>query len=430
MNKWRFSANTNLTMLTRDVVTQLENYEKYFGLRKRARRPADQQTFALCVEALVCDLIHRALTSEDGKGRIAVSMDRTIKASRYKAPCDSKQFPHVVNLMSTPEMGFLEVCELGGWQIGKRTAVRAAPRLLDWIDSYGVELEDMEIRGDQEIVIQKRGKHDPHNTVDGRAEWIDYPESNIAKKYRREVRTINDWWREQRITYTGDRLVDLTDKRVRRYFNNASFKQGGRLFGGFWQNLKSRQVSLVEINGEKIAEVDFETMQIAIARAAVGVPHEPDTDAYDFYFLDTKPGEEPFPWKSETLRKGIKKVTASMLFATRPLKNWPQNTQCHFPPGTKLKWVTAAIERAFPELAGEWNRGRGFNHMFTESQVLVKVLLRLKDAGIVALPKHDCVLVPASQAHRTARIMRETFEELTGGPVAVTVNGSKLRAVA
>ncbi|MEX2126587.1 MAG: hypothetical protein WD795_22015 [Woeseia sp.] len=433
MNKWRRAASPELIALVRDVATQLENYEKYLGLRKRARRTDDYEVFYGCVEALVCDLIHRALTSENMMGRIAVSMDNTVNATRYKAVTDSHQFPNIVRMMATPEMGWLEVCEIGnrygGWQIGKRTAVRAAARLLDRIDYWGIESHHIELKGEQEIVIQKTGKHDPKNTIDGRAEWIDYPESNIAKKYRSEVREINEHLRAKTISYTGERLVDLTDTRLQRFFNNASFKQGGRLFGGFWQNLKARQVRLVTINSEKVSEVDFECMQVALARAEAGVTHDLSTDAYNVDVIDTKPGEERSEWKTETTRKGIKKVFASMLFARKPFKRWPRETQTHFPPGTKLSNVTDAIERAHPDLSHLWYTGAGYRLMFTESQILVKVLLRLKEQGVIALPKHDCVVVPASRKHLAARIMRETFRELTGGAVGVTVDGSKLTSV-
>lgn len=412
MNKWRRTDSAEMAAIVNNVAKQLENYERYFGLRQRERKAADRAVFMACVEALTCDLIHRALTSENMLGRIAVSMDRTVKAGRYKAPCDSKQFPQIVHLMAAPEMGFLGVCELGGWQIGKRTAVRAGGRLKEWIDYWGIEVTDLRLDGDEEIVIQKRGKYDPMNTVDGRAEWIDYPESNMSKKYRREVRTINEWLHKAQLDYSGGRLVDLSDKRLRRYFNNASFKEGGRLFGGFWQWLKSRQVRHITINGERIAEVDFETMQVALARASVGHPHDIWKDAY------MVPGFEQY-------RAGIKRVFASMLFAQKPLKRWPRDVQCLFPPGTSILSVCEAIEKAFPELSDLWYVGAGFRLMFTESQVLVQVLLRLIERGVVALPKHDCVLVPEKKAALAAKVMQETFEELTGGPVGLTVNGKR-----
>lgn len=416
MNKWRWSATSELTALVRDVVVQLENYEKLAQLRKRARRPADYAIFYGCVEVLVCDMIHRALTSENMKGRIAISLDTSIKSSRYKAVTDSRQFPYIVDLMTKAEMDWLEVCSLGGWQIGRRTAVRATERLLDRVDFWGIEVTDMELRGDEEIVIQKRGKHDPHNRIDGRAEWLDYPDSNIATKYRREVREINEGLRAADILYTGGRLVDLTDTRMRRYFNNASFKQGGRLFGGFWQHLRARQVKHISIDGRAVAEVDFECMQVALARAAAGTPHDIWRDAYNITGY-------------EDHRAGIKKILASMLFTRKPLNRWPRETQCLFEPDTCIAEVCGAIERAHPEIADQFYCGMGFKHMFTESQVLVRTLLRLKEAGVVSLPKHDCVVVPENRANLAAKLMRESFEAITGGTVCVTVNGSKLLAV-
>lgn len=419
MNKWRQAASSEMSALVNEVAHQLHNYENYFCLRKRERRANDMSIFRACVEALVCDLVHRALTSENMKGRIAVSMRTSIKSSRYKAPCDSKQFPIVVDLMSKPEMGYLDVCELGGWQIGKRTAVRAGERLLSRIDSWGIEVQDLRLSYDEEIVIQKTGRHDPRNVIDSRAEWIDYPDSNLSRKYRQQVRTINEMLEKANLRYHGGQLVDLSDKRLRRYFNNGSFNEGGRLFGGFWQHLKRRQVSLITIGPEDVAEVDFETMQVAIARAHARTPHNPNA-ILDAYHVEG--------WTSH--RRGIKKVLASMLFAQKPLTRWPRETQCLFPPGTNILDVRNALERAFPEMEPCWYSGWGYKFMFTESQILVDVLLKLAEARVIALPKHDCVIVPKSKAALASRIMRESFESLTGGLVGTTINGRKLRAVA
>jgi hypothetical protein len=47
-----------------EVVNELGNYERYFGRRKRRRRPDDQKTFEASV---VSNLIHRELTKSGAK---------------------------------------------------------------------------------------------------------------------------------------------------------------------------------------------------------------------------------------------------------------------------------------------------------------------------------------------------------------------------
>jgi hypothetical protein len=55
---------------------------------------------------------------------------------------------------------------------------------------------------------------------------------------------------------------------------------------------------------------------------------------------------------------------------------------------------------------------------FWESQVMLSVLRQCVAQNIVALPLHDGVLVPASQANDARSIMYRAFFDVTGGFLA------------
>jgi len=59
------------------------------------------------------------------------------------------------------------------------------------------------------------------------------------------------------------------------------------------------------------------------------------------------------------------------------------------PKGTKASSLRAAILERHAAIADHFQRGEGLNLMRTESDILVAVLLRLIDLGIIALPMHD-----------------------------------------
>jgi hypothetical protein len=59
-----------------------------------------------------------------------------------------------------------------------------------------------------------------------------------------------------------------------------------------------------------------------------------------------------------------------------------------------------------------------------ESQILVKVLLSLREKGIVALPIHDAVAVPASAMGPAREVMIGHFRDATG--LEVKVNDERL----
>ena len=59
----------------------------------------------------------------------------------------------------------------------------------------------------------------------------------------------------------------------------------------------------------------------------------------------------------------------------------------------RFQEVSDAIQRYHSSIANKFYVGIGHYLQYLESQVLIKVLLGLKDLGIHALPKHDTVVV-------------------------------------
>ena len=51
--------------------------------------------------------------------------------------------------------------------------------------------------------------------------------------------------------------VDLSERRLRRYFTRGSFESGGRLFGWFWQELNKKQRKNIIIDDEEAVSLDY-----------------------------------------------------------------------------------------------------------------------------------------------------------------------------
>lgn len=58
--------------------------------------------------------------------------------------------------------------------------------------------------------------------------------------------------------------------------------------------------------------------------------------------------------------------------------------------------------------------GHGLRAMRKESNLLMDILLRLKELEIVALPIHDAVIVPSARKEEVETIMAQVFYEHTG----------------
>jgi len=109
------------------------------------------------------------------------------------------------------------------------------------------------------------------------------------------------------------------------------------------------------------------------------------------------------------LREGIKMVLNAMIFSKKPLSRMPKGTRQLFPKGATIGSITSAIENRHPAIRHLFYKGIGHRDQFTESQIMVDLLLRLMDEGVVALQLHNAVLVAESKARKTEVVMLETF---------------------
>lgn len=404
-NPFRITNSDAAKSLVADVLAQLSNYEQHFKLRQRARRPEDQQRFERIVETLICDLAHRELTHPGSWLAIPLSKQVLGRKNRYGSPVMSKALPDVLERLASPEMSFVEI-EAGYHgnpfvdQPNRQTVIRAGKRLLTRIRDNSLGFPDLGLDKHEEIIIL-RGKEgfSPKNTD------LQYDDTPQTLTYREQLRSINDWLEQAYIDFDpiGDmeREVDPTDRRLVRIFNNGSFGQGGRLYGGFWQSLSSQQrLKGVQINGDSVASLDFGQMAPRILYGMAGAQPQ-FQDAYEL------PGWERY-------RGSVKTMFNAMLHAPERHARFPQGLGGQFPKGTGVNKIIDAIMEHHAPIQHLFYSGQGMEAMFKESQILVDILLHLMEDEIVAFPIHDAVIVEEYWADVTKATMLEVFREHTG----------------
>jgi hypothetical protein len=76
--------------------------------------------------------------------------------------------------------------------------------------------------------------------------------------------------------------INLGAKQVYRVFNNGSFKEGGRFYGGWWIGCPSLLRKYITINGEPTVELDYSNIHIYLLYAFKKINFaELHTDAYE-----------------------------------------------------------------------------------------------------------------------------------------------------
>jgi hypothetical protein len=386
-----------------DVGTQVQNYEMYL-VRSRKRRAKDQTNFERQIEALVCDLAHREIANPGAWLAVSFSKQVLGRKDRYRATALAETLPAVVKHMASPEMEFVEIKkgERNPFDatLSRQTVIRAGKRLKDRIKEYMLVLDDFGLEKTQETIILKDAKEDRWD--DGH--WLQYNDTEQTIAYRHELLRINSWIEQAEIEYvpTNDTktLVDTSDRRLRRYFNNGSFGQGGRLFGGFWQHMSRKTRAGIVIDGMDTVTLDYGQMIARVLYGHAGAPFDFD-DAYRIPGL-------------ENHRTGVKKVFSAMLYADHPLIRMPQGCRDLFPPKLSYAEVADKIRQFHHPVSEFLYAGVGPKLTYQESQVLIIVLTKLLEQGITALPIHDAVIVAKGHRDQTVEIMLEVFKMVTG----------------
>jgi hypothetical protein len=371
-------------------------------------RAADQHTLYRVVIPLVLNLVQHNLNGSPGRGIPVPRSNKEFgkKGNRYQPFSFPRSFPKMLDALSALRFAKVTLGKYSGFPgQSKRTTVRAGPKLIALIEEHKVTLEDLSGRYDEEIIILGRAKHG----YGDEGERIDYKDTPTTERFRKELRAINEWLDNADVSFDAgvfEKLVNLRARQLRRQFTLGRFDRGGRLFGGFWENLpKPVRLNGIRIDCEAVVGLDYSALNPVLAYH-VAEADPPPGDAY------TLPGLEKH-------RDGVKKMFNAMLFKN-PVTKFPKKTKALFPRNMKCSEVTDAILQRHPNLKGvlSWEE-TGHQLQFLESEIMMAVLRKCRERNIVALPVFDCVVVKASAEKTVKEIMLREFKAATGLDIEV-----------
>ena len=384
----------------------VEGRETELGLRSRSRTLSAKRSFNQAVEAICCNLMVARMVGNGALLAVPLAHDTMWGKGRYANSVYGKHFLDLIKVLEG--IGLIER-KTTGYRFSKAKApslMRVTDRLLEHLPAECARWNDIRREADDELIVLKADKDE-----DGSSPPIDYRETSDTKRWRGQVRRINkrmaaagiELMPDPGAPFIGEKgyLVASFRRSLHRTFNNGSWKEGGRLWGGFWMAMKRDQrFRRIRIDGEPIADVDYQQLYPRLAYARAQVP-PPEGDFYDVA-------------GDGSSRDGWKILINAMLFAEGRLGNWPDDTQSYFPEGMTLKQAVELIKRTHGPIVHLFGRGLGYQLMWMESDILVSAMTILFKMGITALPLHDAVLVPRSQAEAAKDVMEYELERRIG----------------
>lgn len=358
---------------------------------KSARQDAASRRQEM-VANLVANLA--ALTAYRSRGSRLIVSTRHPKNGRYAR----QSFPpkaFVAMVMTLERLGYLG--RVAGTHNGLRTTLVPTERLLDHLPHFRDTPVVGRLRGAESILLKASVQRNKAKVL------VEYEDTEESIRLRAEMESINDAINASSITFNGQRQLPV---HVVRQFLIASkdtaprFDGHGRLYWGWWINLERPERLGIQIDGHSVVELDYSGMFARLAYAEVGIAPPPG----DLYAdLDPKMS-----------REAGKTAISALLCREGPMVRLPPDLKAELGEGWSGSRVTAAVQSRHYAIAPLFGQGIWPRLMFTESQIMVEVMLELIRRGIVALPIHDGLLVGLPHADVCAEVMRSMAMKVTG----------------
>jgi hypothetical protein len=382
-----------LKLLVSEITREVAAHE----VRKRTRKAIDQQNHFAAIDAVVSNLAYACLLPSE-TGRLAVDLSHgNAGRTRYDNPAFGEPYGTLLRMFEA--LGFLDIRQPPNIR-GEKTSIAPSLRLVERVAALGITLSDFGRHPDDEVLLLSKTRRRPDGTK--QKVPIDYRDTEKTLEMRAEVKALSAFLEASPIEFVDDGEwppVDPHARSLRRHFvvppgeEGVRFDRGGRLFGGFWQNVKSVRRRHIRIAGEETSTLDYRSMFTRLAYQRLGVK-PPDGDLYAIPGLLDR-------------RESVKRVMSVLLFDRAPTRpTWPVEVQELLPKGWGVREAKRAILEVHPELRNAWGRGWGYELMFAESTIMLEVLKQLASDHVAALTLHDGLIVPRSSARRTKELMR------------------------
>jgi hypothetical protein len=257
------------------------------------------------------------------------------------------------------------------------------------------------------------------NVIDGQRKAIEYDDTPKTEEYRRNLKTINQCFQkhwadleikdsdlaalEDRISSHDEKQpIDLSALSLVRIFSNGSFKEGGRFYRGWWQNVPSEYRKHITIDMKRTVEYDFSQLNPHMLYYAYN-KELGEEDAYDRVF----DGEH---------RDLVKSAFNAMIQASSPLRNCPMGID---PSVADMSWseLRDRIIAAHKPIADLFFRGEGNKVQFVDSCICEGVMLHFAAMDAPALPIHDSFIMHHGFGGELEEAMRREFHKRLGGDI-------------
>jgi hypothetical protein len=351
------------------------------------------------------------------------------KNSRYESLRITKTIIKVVDDLIDAGFIFQQIGFRGEFN-SFTSRIKALPPLEEIFEPASFEVLDIVTHEGRETIILK----------DEDKNEIDYEDTEHTITMRQDTEALNELLQRTHVDL-GNRYhnhierkkgknqkraskISITqhNKFVYRVFNNNDWRQGGRYYGGYWQQISKEDRTHLRLNGKRTIEVDYSGIHIMLLYCRKNINYS-GADPYTIHIPEiNNPSLSRWIAKQVLLTAVNAKDVLTTCAAVRNTiyKDLPEEYEL---PDIKLSnpFLTSIIDKLrdlHPDIAEFLCTGAGIELQNTDSEIATKIINDFVKDEVPILPVHDSFVVPEDYAPDLREAMRLAFQDV--GQVAVT----------
>ena len=211
-------------------------------------------------------------------------------------------------------------------------------------------------------------------------------------------------------------FVNITHhgKFVRRVFNNGTFDDGGRFYGGWWQRIDGSYRKDIRMNNVPTVEIDYSSLHVILAYTEVGIDYW-DTTSADPYDLPVRGVNNPDHCRAITkllFLLGFNASDEQSLFEA--FRNELDYTAYPYSfPDDVLSELLRGIKDRHPKISHLICSGAGLRLMNLDAKMCEYVIEKFVELDTPILTIHDSFVVPLGTERELDKVMKDAFEHVT-----------------
>ena len=205
---------------------------------------------------------------------------------------------------------------------------------------------------------------------------------------------------------------ELLRKCLYRQFNNNSFDDGGRLFGGCWINFPKELRHKITINGKPTVELDIAGCLIRMLYHLDKIDYQDDP----YCLAPMAECEQAHGLNKDHFREPVKRMMQALINGQEGKRNElirMPNKQTFLPYFSRIE-VVDMLKAKHARIADKFYSEIGIKLQRRESDIALDVITNLKAKGIVCLPIHDSFIVDAEREDELRNEMNSVYKSMIG----------------